>query len=135
MRVSERCSKRGNSSDCARADLSQCFGSPAADSHRGTAKSADKRRHGLRMRRSDKFKCFDDAPTDIPIRIGKSEPTPTRLRSQVGDRRYRQPAALEVNSVVWLERRKPREEIVNGLIYLVGLIVVIMFILSFLGLR
>lgn len=39
------------------------------------------------------------------------------------------------NSVVWLERRKPREEIVNGLIYLVGLIVVIMFILSFLGLR
>ena len=35
----------------------------------------------------------------------------------------------------WLERRKPREEIVNGLIYLVGLIVVIMFILSFLGLR
>jgi hypothetical protein len=37
------------------------------------------------------------------------------------------------NSVVWLE--KPREEIVNGLIYLVGLIVVIMFILSFLGLR
>jgi len=30
---------------------------------------------------------------------------------------------------------KPREEIVNGLIYIVGLIVVIMFILSFLGLR
>ena len=30
---------------------------------------------------------------------------------------------------------KTREEIVNGLIYLVGLIVVIMFILSFLGLR
>jgi hypothetical protein len=39
------------------------------------------------------------------------------------------------HQVVWLERRKPREEIVNGLIYLVGLIVVIMFILSFLGLR
>jgi hypothetical protein len=30
---------------------------------------------------------------------------------------------------------KPREEIVNGLIYLIGLIVVILFILSFLGLR
>jgi predicted membrane channel-forming protein YqfA (hemolysin III family) len=30
---------------------------------------------------------------------------------------------------------KPREETVNGLIYLVGLIVVILFILSFLGLR
>jgi hypothetical protein len=30
---------------------------------------------------------------------------------------------------------KSREEMVNGLIYLVGLIVVIMFILSFLGLR
>jgi hypothetical protein len=30
---------------------------------------------------------------------------------------------------------KPREEIVNGLIYLVGLIVVVMFILSFFGLR
>ena len=29
----------------------------------------------------------------------------------------------------------PREEIVGGLIYLVGLIVIIMFILSFLGLR
>jgi hypothetical protein len=33
------------------------------------------------------------------------------------------------------EVHKPREEIVNGLIYLVGLIVVIMFILSFLGLH
>ena len=33
------------------------------------------------------------------------------------------------------EARKPREEAVNGLIYIVGLIVVIMFILSFLGLR
>ena len=30
---------------------------------------------------------------------------------------------------------KPREEMVNGLIYLVGLIVIIMFILSFFGLR
>jgi hypothetical protein len=30
---------------------------------------------------------------------------------------------------------KPREEIVNGLIYLIGLIVVVLFILSFLGLR
>jgi hypothetical protein len=30
---------------------------------------------------------------------------------------------------------KPREEIVNGLIYLIGLIVVILFILSFFGLR
>ena len=30
---------------------------------------------------------------------------------------------------------KPWEEIVNGLIYLIGLIVVILFILSFLGLR
>jgi predicted membrane channel-forming protein YqfA (hemolysin III family) len=30
---------------------------------------------------------------------------------------------------------KLREEIVNGLIYLIGLIVVILFILSFLGLR
>jgi predicted membrane channel-forming protein YqfA (hemolysin III family) len=30
---------------------------------------------------------------------------------------------------------KRREEIVNGLIYLIGLIVVILFILSFLGLR
>jgi len=30
---------------------------------------------------------------------------------------------------------KPCEEIVNGLIYLIGLIVVILFILSFLGLR
>jgi hypothetical protein len=30
---------------------------------------------------------------------------------------------------------KPREEIVNGLIYVIGLIVVILFILSFLGLR
>jgi hypothetical protein len=29
----------------------------------------------------------------------------------------------------------PGEEIVNGLIYLIGLIVVILFILSFLGLR
>ena len=41
-----------------------------------------------------------------------------------------------VNSVVLAgEIGKPREEIVNGLIYIVGLIVVIMFILSFLGLR
>ena len=30
---------------------------------------------------------------------------------------------------------KPWEEIVNGLIYLIGLIVVILFILSFFGLR
>ena len=30
---------------------------------------------------------------------------------------------------------KPCEEVVNGLIYLIGLIVVILFILSFLGLR
>jgi len=30
---------------------------------------------------------------------------------------------------------KPEEENVNGLIYLIGLIVVILFILSFLGLR
>ena len=41
-----------------------------------------------------------------------------------------------MNSVVLAgEIGKPREEIVNGLIYIVGLIVVIMFILSFLGLR
>jgi hypothetical protein len=32
-------------------------------------------------------------------------------------------------------RVKPWEEIVNGLIYLIGLIVVILFILSFFGLR
>jgi hypothetical protein len=43
---------------------------------------------------------------------------------------------IYANPVVWLERHvKPREEIVGGLIYLIGLIVVIMFILSFLGLR
>jgi len=34
-----------------------------------------------------------------------------------------------------VERHKPWEEMVNGLIYLVGLIVIIMFILSFFGLR
>ncbi|CCD85415.1 conserved hypothetical protein [Bradyrhizobium sp. ORS 285] len=33
------------------------------------------------------------------------------------------------------ERLKPEEEIMDGLIYLVGLIVVIMAILSFFGLR
>jgi predicted membrane channel-forming protein YqfA (hemolysin III family) len=39
-------------------------------------------------------------------------------------------------SLVWRgEGTKPREEMVNGLIYLVGLIVIIMFILSFFGLR
>jgi hypothetical protein len=32
-------------------------------------------------------------------------------------------------------KRKTAEEMVNGLIYLVGLIVIIMFILSFFGLR
>jgi hypothetical protein len=37
--------------------------------------------------------------------------------------------------IVWRGRKLTREETVNGLIYLVGLIVVIMFILSFLGLR
>jgi hypothetical protein len=40
-------------------------------------------------------------------------------------------------SLFWCfhDAAKPREEIVNGLIYLIGLIVVILFILSFLGLR
>ena len=39
------------------------------------------------------------------------------------------------NGGTLLGAAKPWEEIVNGLIYLIGLIVVILFILSFLGLR
>lgn len=39
------------------------------------------------------------------------------------------------NGLFGVERHKPREERVNGLIYLVGLIVIILFILSFFGLR
>jgi hypothetical protein len=39
------------------------------------------------------------------------------------------------SAVFYSKVLKPWEEIVNGLIYLIGLIVVILFILSFLGLR
>jgi hypothetical protein len=37
--------------------------------------------------------------------------------------------------LLWAERLQTRRPIVGGLIYLIGLIVVILFILSFLGLR
>ena len=40
-----------------------------------------------------------------------------------------------VNAVSPADVAKPWEETMNGLIYLVGLIVVILFILSFFGLR
>jgi hypothetical protein len=40
-----------------------------------------------------------------------------------------------VNGAVCTRRRDRREDNMNGLIYLIGLIVVIMAILSFLGLR
>ena len=40
------------------------------------------------------------------------------------------------SSLTWrFSKAKPWEEIVNGLIYLIGLIVVVLFILSFFGLR
>jgi predicted membrane channel-forming protein YqfA (hemolysin III family) len=42
---------------------------------------------------------------------------------------------LETYGLLAWRKHKPREEMVNGLIYLVGLIVIIMFILSFFGLR
>jgi len=37
--------------------------------------------------------------------------------------------------VSWSRRAEPKEAVMNGVIYLVGLIVVVLFILSFLGLR
>ena len=42
---------------------------------------------------------------------------------------------LEPDGLFGVERQEAREETVNGLIYLVGLIVIILFILSFFGLR
>jgi hypothetical protein len=50
---------------------------------------------------------------------------------QHGAPRWEQFLRTDVSKVV----TKPWEEIVNGLIYLIGLIVVILFVLSFLGLR
>jgi hypothetical protein len=51
-------------------------------------------------------------------------------RTSVARGRVREAAALAKTACSTLERRP-----MNGLIYLIGLIVVIMFILSFLGLR
>ena len=63
----------------------------------------------------------------------------TPLATEIAALRNRATELFLGTPVHWASRRRlqcrPEERTMNGIIYLVGLIVIIMFILSFLGLR
>ena len=58
-----------------------------------------------------------------------------RFSDSAGDCQHERPRNVLPTRVFYQKLLLPREERMNGLIYLIGLIVVILFILSFLGLR